>query len=223
MSDTLAEIEFGRQNGACGVLLSGIEGRLALFDPYFFPLYEKAAAANLPIACHLGVGNADIAYLPSSFYCARSPVLAAFHDLLIGGIPDRFPELRFGFIETGASWLPFVIGEVQRLGKWRNSDIDPSSGARRSKPILGSAQVSAGDEGAIMRDKRMFVTCRVDDDIAYILKWAGKGSLMTGTDLGHDDFSRDLFAFGTLRESGLYDSETVEGIVCNNARAFYGI
>ena len=69
------------------------------------------------------------------------------------------------------------------------------------------------DEGAVMRDKRMFVTCRVDDDINYLLRWAGKGALMAGTDLGHDDFSRDIFAFRTLRESGLYDRETVDGIV----------
>jgi len=29
-------------------------------------------------------------------------------------IPQKFPKLRFGFIETAASWVPWVIYELRR-------------------------------------------------------------------------------------------------------------
>jgi len=56
MAESLAELEFGKLHGACGVFLFGIEGQHILSDPYFYPLLEKAATLNLPI-CDLGIGR----------------------------------------------------------------------------------------------------------------------------------------------------------------------
>jgi predicted TIM-barrel fold metal-dependent hydrolase len=204
MAESLAELEFGKMHGACGVLLSGIEGQHVLSDPYFYPLFEKASALNLPICVHAGIGSRLIRLnCRSRFVSAISAVMTAFHDVLLGGTCDRFPKLRFGFIETGAQWIPYLIQQVGLWKGWMSKNAE-------------------GEEGNIMRDNRLFVSCRMDDDIPYLLRWAGKGNLVTGTDYGHDDFSKDIFAFQKLR-GGALDAETVDGIVCNNASTLYGI
>ena len=42
------------------------------------------------------------------------PAIHAFHSLILHGIPAKFPKLRFGFIEAGASWVPFVLYDLRR-------------------------------------------------------------------------------------------------------------
>ena len=42
MDQTLAEVRFAKENGACAIFMRGTEGDRLLSDPYFFPLYEEA-------------------------------------------------------------------------------------------------------------------------------------------------------------------------------------
>ena len=42
VDSTIKELQFGRENGACGIFFRGIEGDRTLDDPYFFPVYEEA-------------------------------------------------------------------------------------------------------------------------------------------------------------------------------------
>lgn len=232
MSDSLAELEFGKKHGACGVFLRGIEGDRILSDPYFHPLYDKAAALDLPICVHVGNGNLFVfdTFKSSALFSSRSPVLAAFQDFLLGGVTDQFPELRFGFIEAGSQWVPYVISEVTRRGEWlskggtmaafiANEMGDGTKATAQSK----KDSVRADDGKSILRDNRFFVACRLSDDIDYVLKWAGRKNLITGTDYGHDDYSEDLEAFSRLRGMPGVDVEAIDGIRGNNARELYGI
>src|SRR6185503_12229616 len=116
---SLAEMEFGKKNGACGVSLRGIEGDRLLSDPYFYPLYEKAVALDMPVCIHVGNGSIpvrDILYGDRSnrkvdvFFTANMPVLAAFHLIIVAGLPEMFPKLRFAFVEAGAEWVPYMLG-----------------------------------------------------------------------------------------------------------------
>ena len=204
MAETLEEVEFGKEHGACGVLLNGIEGERLLSDPYFFPLYEKVSALDLPICTHTGHGNRLVhdMFAGTAFYNTRAPVLCAFHDLVLAGVPDRFPKLRCGFIEAGGEWVPYIIGELSRRGKWLKH--------------------AKSDEGSLMRDKRLFVSCRADDDLAYLQNWTGKRNIVTGTDYGHDDYSKEVSAFHDLR-GAKYDNEMVDGILSNNPAELYAI
>ncbi|HEX9452800.1 MAG TPA: amidohydrolase family protein, partial [Candidatus Binatia bacterium] len=50
------ELKFGKENGACGVYMRGLEVERSLSDPYFYPLYEQASALELPICVHSANG-----------------------------------------------------------------------------------------------------------------------------------------------------------------------
>ena len=230
MADSLAELEFGKQHGACGVFIRGLEGERILSDPYFHPLYDKAAALDLPLCIHVGNGNMFVfdKFKSSALFASRSPVLAAFQDLLLGGIPDRFPALRFGFIEAGAQWVPYVISEVTRRAEWISKGgplaafIANEMGGN-TKEASRQAREKDAQGLNIVRDSRFYVGCRLTDDLEYVQRWAGKKNLVTGTDYGHDDYSEDLEAFSNLRGMPGADVEAIDGIRGNNARALYGI
>ena len=50
------ELKFGKENGACGVYMRGLECERSLSDPYFYSLYEQASALDLPICVHSANG-----------------------------------------------------------------------------------------------------------------------------------------------------------------------
>ena len=113
-----------------------------------------------------------------------------------------FPRLRFGFIETAASWVPWVVYELRRRLDTVNHKL-PNDFLERSG---------------------IFVTCQIGDDVPYLIKnCMGENTLMIGTDYGHADSSTELDALTTLKESGGITSQMHKKIVEDNPRAFYGL
>ena len=120
MSASLEELQFCKQNGACGVFMRGIEGRRLLTDPYFYPLYEKMSELDMAVGVHVGNGNPQEEDLVSqyngggSFWKFRIPIIGAFHSVIMGGLPQMFPKLRFHWAEAAALWVPYVVKDLKR-------------------------------------------------------------------------------------------------------------
>jgi uncharacterized protein len=61
----------------------------------------------------------------------------ALVSVVLGGITERFPRLRFGFLEAGAGWLPYMLWrmdeafENERTWEFRNLTMEPSEYVRR--------------------------------------------------------------------------------------------
>ena len=75
------------------------------------PLYAEAERLNMPICFHTGDGN-NVSNAGDSASMQFYNVLAAFHSLAQARVPERFPTLRFGFIEAGASWIPLMLKQL---------------------------------------------------------------------------------------------------------------
>ena len=113
MEEVGPELRFAKDHGACGVMKRGVEcDDRAASDPYFFPLYEEAERLDLPICIHQGTGNPGISNAADSARVAVLNVLSAFSSLAGAHVPDIYPRLRFGFIEAGASWIPYLIKDL---------------------------------------------------------------------------------------------------------------
>lgn len=208
--DVISELEFGKAHGACGIFMRPLEGELQPADPYFFPIYEKAVELDLPICIHAANGNAHMNDFlmranRNHYFMAITPVLGAFVEVVTTALPERFPALRMGFIEAGSQWVPYLIKEALRR--------------RRRTHTAGDIP----DEATALRDKRLFVTCRTDDDLPYVLQWTGDSNLIIGTDFGHKDAASEIDALLTLRERADLDAGVIDRIASDNARAFYGI
>jgi uncharacterized protein len=86
----------------------------------YWPLYEVAAAHDLPVAVHVagfsGVQSSSgwptfFAELHTNYVLAYS---AQTTSLVYSGVFDRFPTLRFVFEEGGLAWLPPLMWRLDR-------------------------------------------------------------------------------------------------------------
>jgi hypothetical protein len=125
----------------------------------------------------------------------------AFYDLVANKVPDRFPDLRIGFIETNSSWVPFVFHYLNRRTKSGRSAWGPH----------------------IFRDYRLYVACEVDEDLPYILGHVGEDNMITGSDYGHTDQSTEPGLFELMRTREDLSPETINKIVSHNPARFYSL
>ncbi len=205
------EIAYGSQHGACGVLKKGLEaGGLPAGHEYFDRLYQCASDAGLPVCVHIGTG--DPAFLdptvsqpPVALH--RLPPIDAFISLVLERTPDKFPDLRVGFIEALSSWVPFAVAELRSRAEripWLNLDFSPT----------------------VVQDSRFYIACQTQEDIPYIATYSGAANLVIGTDYGHADQSAEINALSVLKEQakqGALEISLADRIIGPNASALYGI
>jgi uncharacterized protein len=204
IESAVAEARFAKANGACGIFSRGLIDDKCLSNPFFFPLYEEAERLDLPICVHASTGNFDWVQLfegESGFARFKVPVLSAFHSIVHDGIPQKFPKLRFGFIEVRAQWIPYMAIELARRFE-RDSRKNTQS---------------------IIRDNHIYVTCQTDDDLPYVLKYSGEDNIVIGSDYGHADTSAEIEALRKLKQQGEVERRVIDKILYDNAKALYGL
>jgi predicted TIM-barrel fold metal-dependent hydrolase len=204
MEQVFEELKFGKEHGACGVYMRGLEADRRLSESYFFPVYEAATKLDMPICVHSANGSiaAHDFFLDEPGFCKfKLAVVGAFHSLVNDGIPERFPKLRIGIIEVSAQWIPYAFHDLARRH------------ARRGRQL--SQQ--------LLKDKRVYVTCQTDDDLDYILGYAGEDNLVIGSDYGHSDNASEIEALRKLRTDGRVSAQVIDKILKNNPWALYGL
>jgi predicted TIM-barrel fold metal-dependent hydrolase len=223
MDKALEELRFAKDHGACGVLKKGDrEAGFWSVDPYFFPLYEEAERLNLPICFHTGSGVPDSSpareFPFSGFYRITLPVVHAFQSLILQGVPARFPGLRFGFIEAAVSWVPFVVHNLRRhLAKNRE---------RPASVLRGANQQSFDVSENLLNQNRMYITCQVDEDLPYLIKYTGEDNLLLGSDYSHSDPAQEMSFVHRLQQradAGDIPQSVVKKITDYNPSRFYAL
>ncbi len=199
----LDELRFAKEHGACGVFMRPIEGQRVMTDPYFYPVYEEASRLNLAMGVHISNGNAAVCdLLGTPFANFRGQTAIACHSLIMSDVPRLFPELRWGFVEASAQWIPWIVKETASRFRGRGSALAPNE---------------------ILKHCKIYVTCQNDDDLPYILQYAGEDNLVIGTDYGHTDTSSNVTAISQFIEETPLDPRIVRKILDDNPRALYGL
>jgi predicted TIM-barrel fold metal-dependent hydrolase len=201
----LTELQFGKEHGACGVFMRGIEGSHRLTDPYLFPLWEEAQRLNMPICIHAATGNFafyDYFIRDAGFSTFKLPAVGAFHDIVMKDMHQSFPALKWAFVEVSASWVPYAMNDLalrfaRRGVAWPGRDL--------------------------LAERNIYVAVQTADDIPYIIEAAGEDHLVIGSDYGHNDTSTELKALRNLRDKGGLDSATVAKMLDANPRRLYGL
>ena len=134
------------------------------------------------------------------FLTSSYPALT-FHSLAFNGIPEKFPKLRFGFIEVSAQWIPYALHDLAKRF---------SKGGKR----LGRD---------FMRENRLYVACQTDDDLNYILHYSGDDNIVIGSDYGHADTATEVDALGRLKSTSQISPAVIEKIRSQNPRKLYAL
>lgn len=217
INKAIEEVRFAKANGACAVLKKGDrEAGYWVNEEYYFPLYAECQKLDLPIAFHLGAGEVDTTpakqFNAARFRIMNVPPLHAFWNLVLFGVPAKFPALRWGFIEAGSSWVPFLITETRR--RFNKMKQDYSAGHVYEKP------------SDFVTKNNFYVACLLDEDLPYILRYTSEDNLLIGSDYGHEDPAQQMRFAQELRsraDAGDIAQSAVQKIVSDNARKFYGL
>jgi predicted TIM-barrel fold metal-dependent hydrolase len=205
MDKALEEARYAKENGACGIFMRGLEGDKRLHDSYFEPLYEEAGRLDLPICVHSATGSFvvhDYFAEECGFNKFKLAVVGSFHSLIFYKIPEKFPNTKWAFIEVSSQWVPYALHDFARRFERSGTKVDKS---------------------AVLRSNKIWVACQTDDDLPYVLKYAGEDRLVIGTDYGHNDTSSEILALRKLREDGTVAAAVVNKILDSNAKALYGL
>jgi predicted TIM-barrel fold metal-dependent hydrolase len=78
----------------------------------------------------------------------------------------------------------------------------------------------------VMRSNHMYVTCQVDEDLPYLLKYTGEENVLLGSDYSHSDPAQEMSFMRRLQEradAGDIAQSVVKKITDHNPSAFYGL
>lgn len=201
----LTEIAFAKEHGACGICKIGFECERPAGDPYFLPFYRRAAELDLAVCVHTGSGwspvDRAVGVLPIGDASGGMQVIQAFSSLLSAKVHEKVPELRVGFIESGAAWLPYVLGQA---------------GWNQNSGWTG--------KGPALEHLRFYVTCETYEDVPYLLTAAGASkNLVVGSDYSHGDRASVRDAHQQIIDRNDLDDVSKVNITEHNARALYSL
>jgi predicted TIM-barrel fold metal-dependent hydrolase len=106
----VAEVRWVKDAGLASIMLpTGDNDLLSYHDPYYDPLWAACVDAGLPVTFHSG-GIPWFGYGSEAMWIAKNELMwwgrRPLHQIIFGGVFERFPDLRVAFTELGADWIP---------------------------------------------------------------------------------------------------------------------
>jgi predicted TIM-barrel fold metal-dependent hydrolase len=178
----------------------------------YWPIYACAESAGLPIGIHTGgygghapTGSGWPSFYNEEHHSNAHTMAAMLSSLVIEGVPERFPKLKFVFIEGGFGWVPATTWRMdQHFDRFR-SEVQHL----KRKP------------SEYVRENFWFTTQPSEEPdnakhLRSVLEWIGIDRLLFSSDYPHWDFDDPRFAFKTP----LTEAERKQ-LFNSNARAVY--
>lgn len=175
------------ESGIVGVLLPSGGAHPPLGNEKYEPIYEAAERAGLPVFLHAASGTTMMGF-PMQFqgfdrvltnHMASHPLQQLTHlaDMVVQGIPVRFPDLTVVFQEAGIGWTPYVM---------RRLDSEYAA-MREDAPLLDKPP------SEYIRDQFYFTTQPMEganepDYVEQMIRMTGVDNVMLSTDYPHFDF-----------------------------------
>ena len=219
---TLAAAEAKRgveQLGAVGVAMTGgaVDGHL-LCDAFFDPLWEQMNDLGVAFGLH---GPPPNYYLKDNiahrYRGHEHTQLVAqvlgnpFHaqteltELILGGVLERYPNLKPVMLEVNASWLPWLLWRMD--DKWEMSGVD--------------FDVELSLKPSEYFTRQCYAEIEPEEDVGkYVIDYLGSDNLLFSTDYPHSD---SLFpeAVNTFLElPGISDDDKRKILWDNGAKLF---
>jgi predicted TIM-barrel fold metal-dependent hydrolase len=185
------------------------------------PVWARIEEAGIPVVLHVGAGDRlvdpgiaingqgdeEIRYSSEQHFTAVSIVVVAravmqtLSALIIDGVMDRFPRLKFGIIEHGAAWVPSWIRQLDTA-----HDAYFKLESRLHKLSLRPSEYVS---------RQIRVTPYSVDDVGWIIEQAGEDICMFSSDYPHFEGGRDPVARFDKSIARLSESAK-QNFYCNN-------
>lgn len=212
--EAIEQITFGKENGAAGIQVRGVEHAMYLSDPYFYPLWKHVNDLDMAVFVHVGDATRRIdgqvlgrtIFNPACMTRQLFPLMAGFHAIIASDFEQRFPNIRWGFIEGGASWAPAVLHMDSQLR---------ASG----EEFLSLRPLSQ----AALEEKNLFISVDASEPVGHLSSVIGENILVAGTDYAHNDRGSELGAHTVISRRDDVSVSVAERVVDKNGRRLIGV
>ena len=174
--------EFGDVPGVVGFMITAVRYQ-PIHENRFMRVFAAMDERGLPLAFHSGPNWSERPFEQLNRFMSAHALGFPFYamiqltNVVVNGIPERFPNVPLIFMEAGQSWVPFLIGRLDAEYRQRSSEA----------PLLKRLP------SAYIRD--MYFTTQpfeqlddVEHTRAVCEMMAGETQLLYSSDYPHQDF-----------------------------------
>ncbi|QSO54126.1 amidohydrolase [Alicyclobacillus curvatus] len=119
--------EFADKKGVVGFMVTSVRYQPVHHNAYM-PLYQTLEETGKPLGFHTVSYWMERPFQQlNKFMSAHALGFPLYNmiqvtNLVVNGIPERFPDLKFVFIEAGVTWIPFVMARLDSDYLQRSSE-----------------------------------------------------------------------------------------------------
>lgn len=206
-----------------GIMLAGTGIKGNLGSKEYWPIYAEAERLGCPLAVHagnhinMGMDGMNV-FAPAHGIGHPLAMMIGLGGLVFNGVFDRFPNLRFGFLEGGVAWLLFCIERFDSSHEnfkpleWRDELLKLKKGQSVKDYILGlidRGQLFVGAEG----DEFM---------LAAAIKAVGNAPFMFSSDFPHEvNIEKCMHHLEEIFENAELNEDDRNAVLHGNADRFY--
>jgi predicted TIM-barrel fold metal-dependent hydrolase len=226
IDDAIEDARWCKEHGLRGgILLQPVPDDMKHLEPLYSPAYDRlwAACQDLEVVVNSHSGGAampdygnypasGMVWMAEATFFSRRPLT----HLLIAGVFARFPRLRFAMTETGCSWIPDTLAQldqyyvmVKRSGRIGEMKYDPD----RAPPLKPSEYFATN----------CWVGCSFPSPSEVAVRHAiGDDRFMWGSDYPHDESTFPNTREGLRRAFHGIEPTEIQRLVAGNVAALYG-
>jgi predicted TIM-barrel fold metal-dependent hydrolase len=150
-----------------------------LDDSALYPFFAEAQRLNIPVCIHVGAGDGVPAGTnrfdhPLYTHAIAHPFeqMIAALCVVVGGLLEKFPVLKFAFMEAGCGWIPY----------WMERLDEHYELLRPTVPWLTKPP------SEYMKSGQMYYSFEMEEKmLPYVAEFVGAERLIFATDYNHSD------------------------------------
>jgi predicted TIM-barrel fold metal-dependent hydrolase len=187
---------------------------------YYDPIYQAAEDHNLPVCMHGSAGQLSEqfalvnkwveTYAEGHTIAHPLTVISNVSNMILQGVPERFPNLDMVIQESGIGWVPYL--------KWRLDDhyLERSF----ELPLLDQPPSTYFEDHFYVGTQRLGHP-PTPQTMAQMVSLVGPESVMFAADLPHFDFDPPEELFNPIR--GSLDADAVRRVMGENAMDVFNL
>jgi uncharacterized protein len=198
--------------GLAGVAVATQGMKEHLGSETFWPIYEELQRLDVPFCVHNRREGPPGEHRFDSFLYMHTigrpaETFIQFAGLIYGGIPERFPKLRIGFMETGVGWVPYWMERMDEEWEKRGEVEAPDCKQKPSDYVKGG--------------NLFFSTEPEEEMLPYVVDRIGADKILFASDYPHWD-SMFPNVVSTIKGRTDISDNDKQKILGDNAKRFYG-
>jgi uncharacterized protein len=200
-----------KELGLPGAMVPSTGLPLHLGHEQYWPVYKEAAALQCVLGVHggsnYGSGLDSFTNFTGSHVLHHSvPLMTALVSFIYHGVYDRFPGVRFAFMEGGCGWLAFLLDRMERDEKYFDAADQP---AMNPAKYLEGGRILIGCEGS-------------EKSLAYVASRVGIEAFAYASDYPHEvDLPAAIHEIDEVAERADLSVAQKQAVLGDNAKRFF--